>query len=177
MIQTDIKADVQTDVHIAVDKVENSSVFSAFNADNPSHYLVHAFAATKDLNAIPTLELGYYSKDHDKITVFKTEPIAIMPAEDVFKEKGVLQRLDVEALRFGLSDALLVADCTHKESYSKHPVLQAFCALQYNDVYDRPVWNITLVLGTLHMLNLKIDAINGEILVKDLQNIMSLRAN
>jgi hypothetical protein len=100
-----------------------------------------------------------------------------MPAEEVFKEQGVLQPLDLNSLRYGLSEALSVAEVSRKESYSHHPVLQAFCALQHNDDYNRPVWNITMVLGTLHMLNMKIDAISGEVLVRDLQNIMSLRAN
>jgi len=168
----------QTDVHSIVERIESSPAFTSFNADNPHHYLVHAFVAVQRLaeDASPALELGYYGKETDRITIFTSEPIVARPPEEVFKESGTLAPLDLGAIRFGFADALRIAERTRAAYYPTHGVMQGFCILQQSDTYARPVWNITLVLGTLSMLNMKIDAVTGELLSRELQNIMSLRA-
>jgi hypothetical protein len=165
---------VSTDVHETVTLIEASPEFQRFNAQNPHHYLVHAFASTKSLDGdSPALELGYYGKETDMITVFTSLPIAAREPEEVFKKEGVLAQLDIAAVRIGLSEALRNAERLRSAHYPQHNVMQCFCILQQ---HDWPVWNITLVLGSLNMLNMKIDAMTGEALSRELQNIMSLRA-
>lgn len=169
--------DKKTDIHHMVGLVESSPIFSSFKSINPHHYLAHAFATIKGLDSLSPLEFGYYSKEDDKITVFKTEPIAAMPPEEVFKEEGVVQKLDLDEITVGFGDVAGIVKNLYSKSYSHHPVLQMFCVLQYNTAYETPVWNITVVFSTLHMLNVKVDAVSGRIIVEDLQNIMSLKSN
>ena len=164
----------KTDIHLMIEHVESSPIFSEFNKVNPDHYLVHAFATIKGIDTLGPLEFGYYGKDHDKITVFKTEPLAAMPPEEIFKEDGIVEQLDLLDIQIGFSDAARIVKKLYNMSYSHHPVMQSFCVLQHNTSYDAPLWNITVVFGTLHMLNVKINAISGEILLHDLQNIMSI---
>ncbi|HIH25109.1 TPA: hypothetical protein HA251_08810 [Candidatus Woesearchaeota archaeon] len=170
---------LKTDVHETIERVEASDAFIAFNAENPHHYLVHAFATVRSLDPavpLPPLELGYYGKEHDMITVFTSEPVAARPPEEVFKEEGSIAGLDLLALRQGFADALRIVERTRSSQYPAHAAMQGFCILQQNRVYSTPVWNITLVLNTLSMLNMKIDAVTGEVLSRELQNIMSLSA-
>jgi hypothetical protein len=159
--------EVKTDVHTTVELVEGSKEFQEFNAQNPHHYLVHAFSATGT-----PLELGYYGKEADRIVVFKTNPIVAMPPEEIFKEEGkVLHALDLTAVRFGLKEALDRAEKQRQQVYPRHECMRTIAILQQA---DRPVWNITLVTNTLNMINMKIDAMTGELVSRDMQNIMSI---
>lgn len=158
-----------TDVHEIVQRVEASPEFQEFSNANPHHYLAHVFATSA---AEPgPMELGYYSKESDMITVFKTAPIAAMPPEEVFKESGTLRRLDLDAVLLGLAAAMERAEKERASAYPRHPAMKMICILQQQDV---PVWNITIVTGTLQMINMKLSATNGELLSRSMQSIMGL---
>jgi hypothetical protein len=153
------------DVHDVVAKVESSPEFHEFKTQHPQHYLVHAFATTGPL------ELGYYNKESDTITVFKSEPVAAMPPEDVFKQSGVLQRLDLARVKIGLQDALALAEKERLVAYPRHATMKTIAVLQQ---HDAPEWNITLVTATLQMINMKFNATTSELLSRSMQSIMDL---
>jgi hypothetical protein len=154
--------EVRTDVHELVEKVEASQEFKL-----PEHVLVHVFSATGDLGVA---ELGYYGAD-DKITVFRTNPISAMPPEEVFKEQGTLTKLDLSAVRIGLAQAGVKAEQYKQESYPHHMTMRMICILQQR---EQPEWNITIVTNTLHMINIKINAMTGELISRSMDSIMSL---
>jgi hypothetical protein len=159
---------VRTDMHELVEQVEGSKEFAHFNTVNPEHYLVHIFSATGDLK---NAELGYYGTKSDKITVFKTNPIVAMPEEEIFKEKGHLHKLDLTAVRLGLKEATGKAEQYKAESYPRHQTMRMISILQQAEM---PLWNITIVTNTLHMINLKIDAMTGQLISRSMDSIMSL---
>jgi hypothetical protein len=158
-----------TDVHATVKKVEASAVFQEFNATNPHHYLVHAFATTTSVAA--PLELGYYGKETDMITVFKGDPVTAMPPEEVFKQGGILAPLDLAAVRLGLPEALVRAEKERAAAYPRHPFMKAICVLQQQ---EGPVWNITLVTGTLQMITMRFSATTGMLVSREMRSIMDL---
>ncbi|MBR9700468.1 hypothetical protein GOV11_01220 [Candidatus Woesearchaeota archaeon] len=160
-----------TDIHELVETVEKSEPFKKFNKANPDHYLVHAFSHVKQDTG--EVELGYYGKETDKITVFTTDPIESKPPEEVLKESGILRALDMKILKIGLTEAREIAEKHLKEKYSGQQASQEICILQQA---EGPIWNITLVLASLNMLNLKIQADSGKITHEDLKNILDLRA-
>ncbi|MBR9700274.1 hypothetical protein GOV11_00205 [Candidatus Woesearchaeota archaeon] len=160
-----------TDIHELIEKIEKSRPFKEFNKANPDHYLVHAFCHVKQ--DAGKVELGYYGKKTDKITVFTTDPIESRPPEEVLKESGVLRELDTKILKIGLTEARELAEKHLKEKYAGQQASQEICILQQAEV---PVWNITLVLASLNMLNLRIQADSGEITYEDMRNILDLRA-
>ena len=81
--------------------------------------------------------------------------------------------LDKGSVSLGLREARDVVEGFRNEKYpAQQPVLQEICILQQAEV---PVWNVTLVIGTLNMLNVKVHAETGEILHDHLRNIMDLR--
>jgi hypothetical protein len=156
---------MMTDVHNTVKRLENSEAFQEFSRSNPHHYLVHAFSTGKEI------ELGYYGKESDKITVFKTNPVAMLPAEEVFKQQGVLEALNLDMVQLGLHEALERAEAERANAYPQHITTKSICILQQQ---DGPVWNITLVTATLQMINVKLSAQSGELHSRDMRSIMDL---
>jgi hypothetical protein len=156
---------MMTDVHDTVKRLENSDAFQEFSRSNPHHYLVHAFSTGKEI------ELGYYGKENDKITVFKTNPVTMLPAEEVFKQQGVLEALNLDMVQLGLHEALERAEAERADAYPRHTTTKSICILQQQ---DGPVWNITLVTATLQMINVKLSAQSGEVRSRDMRSIMDL---
>ena len=157
-----------TDIQEFITTVETSDLFTEREYD----YLVHVFCHVRGDDA--PVELGYYHKKEDTITVFTVNPVEKRPPEKVFKEAGVLGKLAVSDVTVGLSDVRQKAREYAAEKYPTHPVQQEICILQQAEI---PMWNLTLVTSTLNMLSLKINAVTGEIFSEDMHNIMSLRAN
>jgi len=161
--------EVKTDIHEVVEQVESSQEFQAFNSKNPHHYLVHAFCAAE---AKPgAVEIGYYGKETDRITVFKTNPVAAMPEEEVFKKEGHLEPLDLTAVRLGVKEAVARAEQERAAAYPRHSAVKTICVLQQQ---GNPVWNLTLVTATLQMIIMRIDAMSGQVLSKDMHSVMSI---
>jgi len=159
-----------TDVHDTLVTVESSDLFLEFKKSHPKSYLVHAFS-TGTMTQMMPIELGYY--EQDTIVVFHSDPIAQQPADKVFTDhEHALPQLDIDAVRVGLQDALVLAEKEQRKEYAAHQVVKVICVLQQK---ESPVWNMTLVTSTLHMLLLKLNAITGEVISRELQNLMSLK--
>jgi hypothetical protein len=161
-----------TDVHDAVKRVEASAVFATFSAANPHHYLVHAFASVSGPDEAAALEIGYYGKETDEITVFSSEPVAMRAAEQVFKQPGkVLAPLDLAAVRVGLADALARAERERARDYPHHMPMRIICVLQQ---HEQPCWLLTIVTNTMQMLTVRLDATIGTVLSREMTSLMSL---
>jgi len=155
-----------TDVHDLVKRVEDSPEFKAFRKENPTRYLVHVFVA-KTGN-----ELGYYDAKDDTIVVFQADPIVMRPPEGVFKEKGTLEKLNLDNVTLDIAGIRAFAKQHMEETYANHPLQQEILVLQQKDT---PAWNCTFVTKTLNMIILKVDASTGSILHEELRNILDLR--
>ena len=94
-----------------------------------------------------------------------------LPPEDVFKEQGALAQLDLSAVRIGFAQAIELAEKYRVQTYPHHPIMKMICVLQQQEL---PFWNMTLVTGTLQMINIRIDAVTGQLLSRSLHSIMDL---
>ena len=111
-------------------------------------------------------QFDFYDKNTDSITSYKDEE-EINTEEKIFKEEETnIKELNLKQVKITAEEATRKAEEAieqYHESISKYIiVLQQF---------ESPTWNITLVTTTFNILNIKIDAITGE--VKD-QNHSSL---
>lgn len=159
-----------TDIHEMVSAVLETDAYKEFESGCEC-YLAHVFSNVKDSEQIT--EVGFYDSDEDKITVFTTDPVTRRPPEEAFKESGKIERLAIQDVTLGLGEARDLARQHREENYPGHPVSQEICILQQID--SKPVWNMTLVTQTLHMLNVRLDAVSGSVLETDMQNILALR--
>jgi len=162
-----------------VKKVESSKSFKQFIKSHPDYFLAHCFSmlveGEKEKGAKKQdikWELGYYSLKTDKIVVFETEPkINMRPEEDAFKKEGIIKKLDIAKVKISISKALKVCDELVDKKYPNRSITKKIIILQN---LDKQIYNITLVTLSFDILNIRIDAITGEVLSDNIQSIMGL---
>jgi len=158
--------------------IENSKEFKEFIKQNPHYYLVHIFT-TVDADTIDnsTWQIGYYSKDTDKIVVFEDHDdlVFIHPPEEALKKDEYIQRLDLEHLKISRDDADIICKKTLKEYYPAELFSKAICLLQNLPEFGQ-VWNITVVTLALSVINIKIDANTGNVLKHTKENLMNWKS-
>jgi len=147
--------------------LNKSEDFKNWENNNEGFYLVHMFLMT-DQNP----QLGFYNKKTDKIVAINiTDKIEILPAEDVFKSKGTIEQLDLTDIKITCKNALEQAYQLQKEKYPAQKIAREMVILQ---VLDQPVFNITLITQAFATLNIRIDAISGDLISHKLKSIMDL---
>jgi len=156
--------------------VEESKEFKDFIKKYPHYYLVHVFTID-DAETTGVWQIGYYSKDTDKIVVFENQDdvMFIHPEADALKKEEYIQPLDLKKLTVSKEDAVNIYSDVLKENYSKELPNKTIILLQNLPEFGQ-VWNITLVTLALSVINIKIDAITGNVLKHTKENMMSWRA-
>ena len=122
-------------------------------------------------------QIGYYSKETDKLVVFENnnDLILIHPAEDALKKEEYIQMLELDKLKISKSDAVSICDGVLKENYKYESLNKAIFLLQNLPEYGN-VWNITIITETFSVINIKIDAITGKVVKHEKQNLMNWRS-
>jgi len=159
-----------------IGQVEESNEFKTFIKKNPHYYLVHVFTMV-DSETIGVWQIGYYSKDTDKLVVFESHDdlVYIHPEADALKKEEYIQPLDLSKLKISKNDANEIYDNTLKENYPNEIKSKTIVLLQNLPEYGQ-VWNITLVTLALSVINIKIDAETGKVIKHTKENMMSWRA-
>ncbi|HYD03633.1 MAG TPA: hypothetical protein VEC16_05020 [Alphaproteobacteria bacterium] len=161
-----------------VSKVESSPKFSSFIKSNPHYYLVHIFSV-KDENPNTVWQVGYYSKDTDKIIVFEDNDalaeIIVHEPEEALKEENYIKQLELDSLVVSLSEAINICQETIKQNYPKEIPSKHIFLLQNLPEFGQ-VWNITIVTLAFSVINVKIDAQSGNILKHTRENLMNWRS-
>ncbi len=158
-------------------KLVNSKEFQDWKKDNPKSYLSHFYCQIDNsFKQKSSWEIGFYSKEHDKTTIFTVDnEITIKPEEKVFKKQGVVEELDLEKVKIDHKGALEIFKKTKEKNYSKEILLNGFLILQY--FQNKTMWNISFAAKSLNILNTKIDADNKEIISHQLLNFIEKKAS
>ena len=152
------------DCHTAYKKLVSSDIFKKWRGENSEAYLSHLFGETDEQLEIGPWQIGYYDREADKIITFVAgSDIEQMPAEEVFKKEGIVQELEFEKVKVSEKEAMNAAIRLQKKKYPQHPIMKGIVILQR---LDRIVWNVTFITASFAALNIKIDAVKGDI-VKD----------
>jgi len=159
----------------AIKTIENSSDYKSFIKKEPEYYLVHVFT-TVDSESFDdgAWQIGYYSKDTDKIVVFENnnDAITMHPPAEALKKEEYIQKLDLAKLKVSKEDAIKTCNVTVKEQYPREIFSKAICLLQNLPEFGN-VWNITIVTLALGVINVKIDASTGIVVKHEKQNLMN----
>jgi len=156
----------------AIKSVDKSNEFKSFIKESPEYYLAHCFTMLDENERKYEWELGYYSPKKDKLVVFETVPsIKLRDEDDPFTRDNVIKELDMKQVKISLARALEVCDELVKDKYSAHAITKRIIILQN---IEKPTYNITLVMRSFSVLNIKIDAVTGSIVSHNLQNLMEL---
>lgn len=156
---------MMTDIHEMISRVESSENFSLLPK---TQFLAHIFFHEKTGGEI--LQVGYYDLVDGTITAIIVESLQFLPPDKVFSENGLPPKpLDLSSLTVGLSQARSLAKEFAIKERPHHPLLQSIFVLQQG---DRPVWAITLVTTTMHMLQIRIDAVTGSLSFLDATSLL-----
>lgn len=146
-------------IHQAIEFVEESEKFAEYKKEYPEAYLVHCFC-TYDKEQSPW-QVGYYSKETEKITSFTAgDEVIMLPEDEAFIKEGHVPELHEKDVKTSLDEALEKAEALRLENHSAENVTKRIIILQR--IEGKPVWNVTLVTHALNMLNVRVNAMNGE---------------
>jgi len=144
-----------------IEKLEASPDFTEWKKDHPEFYLTHAIIILGDPEEY--WQIGYYSKDLDKIVSFTIkDEIEIAPESDVFKQDKGIEELKMDSVDVEFKDAVEKAKDFQKNKYPAMSPLKQIVLLQHLNVGQ--IWNITYVTASFNTLNIKIHAKKGKIL-------------
>jgi len=160
------------DLKQTVKKVELSKAFKQFKKAHPDYFLVHCFAMVVEGEKEYAWELGYYSEKTDKLVVFETKPeIKMRPEEDAFKKEGTIKKLELSKVKTSVAKVLKACDELVQKKYPGKSITKRIIILQN---LDKQIYNLTLVTLSFDILNIRVDAVTGEVLSDNIQNIMNL---
>jgi hypothetical protein len=158
--------------------VENSSEFKDFIKKESHYYLVHVFTTVDSEKSDDGIwQIGYYSKDTDKIVVFEDHDdlVFIHPPAEALKKEEYIQPLNLDSASISLDDAMKICKDALKENYPREIFSKAICLLQNLPEFGQ-VWNITIVTLAMSVVNIKIDASTGKVLKHTKENLMNWRS-
>jgi len=150
-----------------VEKLESNTEFKEWQKCNPKSYLVHIFKLVDELNK-NIWQIGYYN-DSGTITSFILEEseIKIIPEEKIFQEKKrKVKKLDLGKIKIDLEEALKIAQDFQIKEYKGNNPQKIMLILQNID--GKVLYNITYITINFNALNIRIDAIEGNVVHHDI---------
>ncbi|HEY9705984.1 MAG TPA: hypothetical protein V6C58_26350, partial [Allocoleopsis sp.] len=143
------------DVSLKIKLIEDSNHFKEFIKNNPHYYIVHIFKLLDDKTSKNNWQIGYYSKDTDRIVVFDYNEgiITVNEPEEALKEDNYIQKLDFNNIKISSDKALEISqELLEKEYKGEFPTKHIF--LLQNLPEHGNIWNITIVTMTFSVINI-----------------------
>lgn len=157
----------------AIQKLEDSSEFKIWREENKEDYLSYMFTQSEEGEE---WQIGYYNKEEDRVTTFiLNDKVQIVPHQEIFKKpESDIKKLEIEKAKLTFREIIEKALKFQKDKYPNEIVNQKIIILQNLKEYGT-VWNITLITKAFNMLNMKINASDGEPMHYNLSSILNLR--
>ena len=148
------------DLKHLLEKVKNSSEYDS------SYYLTHFFVMfDQNLKQIDDWQVGFYSKEKDVVKAIsvgdESGEIVSKESEALKKKEHIIKELKLEEVKIDIDEVIKkVVQCL-RNNYMREIPIKAFVVLQVLDEY--PIWNFTFITSAFKTLNIKVDAVDGEI--------------
>ncbi len=120
-------------------------------------------------------QYDFYDKKTKRITSFRVDDEVRLLDQDskVFQKESVdLEKLNLNDIKVDLNEALLKVDLIKKEKAGGESINKKIIILQKIKV---PLWNISFVTSGFNILNVKINAINGNIISEKFESLFGFR--
>ncbi len=148
-------------------ELEATAFYKEWKQKHPDTYLAHFFIISDT-----EMQLGYYEQATDTIWTFTPGITNIAEDKEIFKEEKTIPALEISQVKIGVEEAKQKAQEYQKEKYPRDPISKNIVVLQTLD--GKAIYNMTLITLTFKMLNLRIDATTGEVVLEKMQPIMNL---
>jgi uncharacterized membrane protein YkoI len=158
-----------------VDKLEKSPEFKKWRETHKEEYLASMFLISSKEKLSVNWQVDYYNLKKNQMTSFVVhdESVEQLPPEEVFKRaEDVVDELDISKVKISYEDAIINANAILKDKYRNEDVNKQILILQQ---LDRLVWNITYVTALFNMLNVRVDAITGEVISENFSSLMNFK--
>jgi len=148
-----------------LEELKETEQFIEYQKENPDIILTSCFFLTDTLEKFDW-ELNFYSPKKHKHIIFKET----VEEHEVFqKEEKELEELNLEKVKITFQEAW---EKLEKEA-KHHSLSKAIVVLQL--LNSQIIWNLTYITNELKFINLKVDAITGEIISKQESSLTDLR--
>ena len=152
----------------AVTQLMDAPTFKEWKAKNTDSYIAHG-VFFEGPNA--PWQIGFYNPERDTLSVFEVgSEIVERPEEEAFKEDKVIQGLDLTCVKISFHQALEIME--DRLAFHKETATRRIFIIQH--IHDGQVWNNTYVTQSMKTLNVKINALTGEVLGEHLVNVMDM---
>jgi len=144
-----------------LETIENSNSFRNFKQKNPEAYLCAGFFVIDYQNQANQQQLDYFLQDGKIFTFILDEEITIKEAETIEGRKIELKNLNKE-IKADLDDVEKILKREFETRKISKKIDKIIAILQ--NYQDKQIWNLTLMLEGLAMIQCHIDSFSGEIL-------------
>ncbi len=154
-------------------RAESSEDFKSWKKSHKNSYLCSAFMIGNDISN-KNWQLDFYDKDDQMITSITEQNSSIMLKEQsIFKKpEDEVKELKLDKIKIDLDKAIAKIDLLRKKKFPGENPSQKIFVLQHLDVIT---WNITYINTSFNVLNVKIDAVKGNIIDKSLTSILGFK--
>ncbi|MFH1455640.1 MAG: PepSY domain-containing protein [archaeon] len=159
------------DIKDLVEELKKSEKYKDFSSKHSEAYLTSAFYMAP-VNEKPKWTLGFFDKEEHKLTSFVIDNgVKIFPSQQVMqKEKKEVKRLDLNSIKVTLEKAKEIVEQFQKEKYPYEGPDKMIIVLQV--INDITVWNISYLTTGLKLLNIKVNAISGDVIEDSIENLL-----
>lgn len=150
-------------------EVQKSSEYRDWFTKNSSGYLCSIFCLEKEED---DWQLDFYSPKSKLITNFsiKNENIVYSTDKVFSKTKQKINELKIENVKVDLDKVMDKINVLMSDKYKgETPQKQIFILQNYKGL----VWNITFIMTSFNILNVKINAVNGRIMDDKMSSVFS----
>ena len=152
--------------------IEDSPEFEKYKEKNPNAYLVSAFTIKED-NNFGEWQTHYFSPQTHLITSFILKDKIYLQEEKIFqKEKEDIEKLDLAKVKITLDQALEIIKKLSLEKYPQDLPSKIIIILQTK---EKEIWNLAIISNKFNIINIKIDAQEGNILSESIESGLSFR--
>ena len=159
----------------ALKRLNENRQFNSWKKARVKAYFSYAFRMF--LESEDDWQIGYYDKEHDKITTFvvKNDSVDARAEEDVFKEETTsVLPIDRSKLRIKLDKIMSNAKQFQNGTYPNEIPIKIIAILQNLENFGT-IWNITYITASFNTLNMKIKADDGSIMEHKLFPLLSFK--
>lgn len=155
--------------------LEISKEFKSFKKDNSDAYLASCVVTVKGKTS-NEWQINYYLPEKNKMTTFvMKKPLEIIKEQDIFqKEKKEVKELEFKDIKINMKKALELLESFRKKKYQTEFPGEVIVVLQVLE--EGVVWNLTMLTATLKILNVKMSAVDGEVLSDTIESFLQHRA-
>jgi len=148
-------------------KLIDSEVFKKWKKKHKDSYLCSCFNARDGVNDA-FWNFDFYNKN-DRITTFGVaNEIIVNENQEIFKkDKEKIAEICLDDVKIKLDKAIELIEKPEGEKFNK-----IISILQFKDIL---MWNITMISESFNILNVKINAVNGEEIYSNLGSVMDYR--